>query len=1127
MDQEQPHEKIKFRRDEIADLSAMPSACVVPPLGKARLRRGRRILFRLVVAFALLLAVLAGSVYLIGASGIGSERLRSIAERAIERMAGVDVSVALGPARLTLDGGSFLALRVSDVSVRTAAGRPMVEAGSMRFGVRLIPLLSGDVRLTSARIVDARIVAADFPSGTGDWSASLRNAEGLIDPDKVLAAVFGGLRQALDAVRTDSVRRVGLRNVDIVLPETGDVKLLHIANGRLAETGPEAIELSLDADIDGLGLTATAAASRDGGGRIGALEADIAMAAPPSGKDTAAAGSLGRLAVHLTGAEGQGPAPSRLSASVSIADAALDLEDEGVVPLDADVSATLTAGANKLSLDRVQIRSGRSTFDFEGSLGPKPRDAGDREPSYRYDLVSDGSTLAPGDSPEPALPFLARVAGTYQTVSKKLVADTIALRAGPTGEVRGSVIVAFAPGKKPGLSVAFGVHDMPVSQVKQLWPWFSAKGARSWVLNNLFGGRVLNGNVSFSKTPQDAETGDDQPPDEEVSGRFEIENTRFDTAGRIPPVRDASGAVEFHGTNVRITLSSGTVFLPSGRTVAASDGSLTVDDVKVHPVIGSLDIDVAGEAPAIAELASYEPIDAMSHVGIMPSDLSGTVTGNVKADVPLESGADKDSLSWLVALDYKDLSLAKPFDGQTVTAADGNITVDPAKAVISATGKLNGIPAEINLVEPLRQDGLSRSRKVSLIIDDKTREAFMPGLSTLLSGTIKVAVDRNDDGSQAVSADLTNARLTIPWAGWSKGVGVPADVSFIMTGDGTAKTLSHFDLSGKSFGIEGRVQLDGDDLASATFDKVRLNRGDDVSVTVKRSSRNYAVTIRGDALDARSLIKQFTSDSDTAAKAAGSGSVSVDADVKSLTGFHDEQLSDLKLDYAVGGSRTGGLKASATARSGAAITIADTSAGGKRSLSMKSSDAGAVLRFLDVYEHMQGGAMTLALSSQGNGPLQGSLDARNFMVVDEPKLASIVSTTPVGDSRSLDQAVKGKIDTSRVPFDRAFAEIEKGDGYLNLAKGIVRGPSIGTTFQGTLYDRNNNMDVTGTFMPIYGLNRIFGQLPIVGALLGNGRDGGLIGVTYRLRGSTDNPVLTVNPLSVIAPGIFRSIFEFR
>ena len=71
------------------------------------------------------------------------------------------------------------------------------------------------------------------------------------------------------------------------------------------------------------------------------------------------------------------------------------------------------------------------------------------------------------------------------------------------------------------------------------------------------------------------------------------------------------------------------------------------------------------------------------------------------------------------------------------------------------------------------------------------------------------------------------------------------------------------------------------------------------------------------------------------------------------------------------------------------------------------------------------------------------------------------------------------------------------------------------------------MDMTGTFMPAYGLNRIFGELPLVGMILGNGRDRGLIGVTFKLTGDADEPTLTINPLSVIAPGIFRSIFEFR
>jgi len=134
--------------------------------------------------------------------------------------------------------------------------------------------------------------------------------------------------------------------------------------------------------------------------------------------------------------------------------------------------------------------------------------------------------------------------------------------------------------------------------------------------------------------------------------------------------------------------------------------------------------------------------------------------------------------------------------------------------------------------------------------------------------------------------------------------------------------------------------------------------------------------------------------------------------------------------------------------------------------------------FLDIYPHMRGGAIALALTGGRSGALRGSVDARNFLIVDEPKLASIVSTPPAGDNRSLNQAVKADIDASRVQFERGYAEIEKGTGYLKLAKGVLRGPLIGTTFQGTLYDANDRMDMTGTFMPAYGINRIFGELPL-------------------------------------------------
>jgi hypothetical protein len=63
-------------------------------------------------------------------------------------------------------------------------------------------------------------------------------------------------------------------------------------------------------------------------------------------------------------------------------------------------------------------------------------------------------------------------------------------------------------------------------------------------------------------------------------------------------------------------------------------------------------------------------------------------------------------------------------------------------------------------------------------------------------------------------------------------------------------------------------------------------------------------------------------------------------------------------------------------------------------------------------------------------------------------------------------------------------------------------------------------------MPAYGLNRLFAEVPIVGFILGNGSDRGLIGITFRVTGTIEKSSMQINPLSIIAPGVFRQIFEF-
>jgi len=138
----------------------------------------------------------------------------------------------------------------------------------------------------------------------------------------------------------------------------------------------------------------------------------------------------------------------------------------------------------------------------------------------------------------------------------------------------------------------------------------------------------------------------------------------------------------------------------------------------------------------------------------------------------------------------------------------------------------------------------------------------------------------------------------------------------------------------------------------------------------------------------------------------------------------------------------------------------------------------------------------------------------------------MVSTPTGADGKSLSKTLKKDINVNSAGFQRAFGRLVLRNSVLVVENGVLRGDQVGATFQGTVRDRRGRMDLTGTFMPAYGLNSLFAELPIIGSLLGNGRDKGLIGITFRLSGKFTKPDLTINPLSVIAPGVFRQIFEY-
>jgi hypothetical protein len=112
-----------------------------------------------------------------------------------------------------------------------------------------------------------------------------------------------------------------------------------------------------------------------------------------------------------------------------------------------------------------------------------------------------------------------------------------------------------------------------------------------------------------------------------------------------------------------------------------------------------------------------------------------------------------------------------------------------------------------------------------------------------------------------------------------------------------------------------------------------------------------------------------------------------------------------------------------------------------------------------------------------------------------------------------------------VEFTRLRVEFTRSLGRFTVRDGLVKGPAIGATVDGHIDYMRNDVRMRGTFVPLYGLNNMFGQIPIVGLFLG-GSNEGLIGVTYEVVGPPSAPVLRVNPISAVAPGLLRKFFEF-
>jgi len=395
-------------------------------------------------------------------------------------------------------------------------------------------------------------------------------------------------------------------------------------------------------------------------------------------------------------------------------------------------------------------------------------------------------------------------------------------------------------------------------------------------------------------------------------------------------------------------------------------------------------------------------------------------------------------------------------------------------------------------------------------------------------GDIGVEVTENGN-REFYKLDLTSAKVEFPWVGWSKGEGIPAKGSFRLTKNKGVFSLTDLNFSGNGFGAKGSLGISKNGLLAADIESLTLNDGDDISLKVELKDNVYNINAAGLAYDARGIINTLIYEN-SFGSAQGARSVNLVANFGKVTGFGGRQVENVLMLYESKKGKLEKLDLRGTDRNSRAYSVQAGRSGRQILFNIESSDAGNALAFTNIYTRMRGGEINAKLIQADQGPFIGPVQVSNFTLVDEPRLTGIVSSEggrSIISARGEPPIQLNSSGEKVIKFQLAQSQIEKGSGYMHVKDAVIRSNSVGMSMNGVLYDAQDRMNITGTYMPANAINLAVSTIPILRQLFSNGRDNALIGITYQLKGRRDNPEVLVNPLSVVAPGIFNKVFEFK
>ncbi len=1088
-------------------------------------------------------------------------------KKAIEDNFGGKHTVTVGGTQIERDEQGRTSLRLRDIVVRDADGTIVASAPKAEVGISGVALLHGEVRAQSLNLVGAEMAVRIEPDGrvtvfAGADKRPIAVATPAIAPPLGPApgtAPTPGGEPAQTAAPTNALRS-GFENFVGVLAWIDGLGATGLDGHDLRELGLKNGNLIVDDRRNGKRWSfdhINASLRRPAkGGIIFSLQSDnrqrpwlLSAAMRPLTDGVRAVGlearqvSMRDILLAMRVNENVFDADMPVSASVRA-----EIAPDGTPQI---VQGRLFAGAGTVvdheGHDIVRMKLNRADFRFDwdihrhslivpfqvavdgnqftlrATLQAPSDDSGIWKFALtRGDQMIDPIIIAAGQPNEESLALnRVNMHGRIDTVGRRIELDQ--------GDVSHSdsrpthnVGIAFSGSldwstAQPRLAFGIAGTRMPTAVLMQLWPVMVAYDVRGWVEKHISGGTVERVVIAGNAPLADFRTDGPPTPDDGLSIDIETSGTTLHPVTDLPAIHDADLTVRITGRTATVNVGRGTVDVAPGRRLNIANGVFEVPDTHPKPAPARVHFRVDGSVPSAALLLAKKTLRKEVDFALDPATSRGTVAARVSLALPLGRTLPPGSITYDVKAELSSFAADKLVMGHKLEAAQLKIDASSQGYQIKGDVKINGIPATLEVTrQKTDADGaLSLDAK----LDAASRRRLGMDLGDSVTGTIPIKLTGRfgapgKDPPLNLSADLTPVAINELLPGWEKPAGKPAHATATLVRGPKSLRFDDLTITGSGSNVKGSIEVDNSgDFVSAHFPTFAISQGDQVSLNADRGSDGALhVVMRGDLFDGRNFIKNALAGHAPEKGRHKQPNLDLDIKIGTVAGNNGETLRGLDLNLVRHGGRIRSFRLNAKIGNDAPL-IGDLRLRARDNhqvIYLDTADAGALFRLTDMYPRMYGGRMWVAMDPpSADQPRQiGHLYISNFVVRGEPALERVVSGAPGRPSGS-------------VEFSELRADFTRTPGRMSISDGVVRGPLVGATIEGNINYVKNDVHLRGTFVPFYGINNMFGQIPIVGLFLGGGSNEGLLGITYEAVGPPGAPRVTVNPVSAIAPGLLR------